>query len=209
MEIFFDALVQGRAAADEIAYATAESGVDGTKDELAEIERRMIAYPTVRFDQIIRRVAHPFAALVETALDATVQQFPQSGHAYHPCHIAVFDRARKFFARQFGQVGDLRAARERGQKAGGEFERVMQREDGEHAVLRRHVEDGGEHRDHAREILVREHDGFRLAGRARSEDERGRRLRVNLRRQKRKPLVFDLLRRQREYLFKTPDARRL
>jgi hypothetical protein len=105
-------------------------------------------------------------------------------------------------------VSDLRAAREGRQEAGGKFKRVMKGQDGEHAVPRRHVEDGGQHRDHAGEILVRQHDAFGLARRARSEDERGGRLRVDFRGQEGDALVLDLLRRQREDFLETPEARR-
>jgi hypothetical protein len=99
--------------------------VDGPEDDLAEVERGVVAEPRVGADQALGRVADPPAPLAQPALDPAVQQLPQRGHADHAGDVPVLNGARQFFARQLGQVGDLRAARERGQKAGREFEGVV------------------------------------------------------------------------------------
>src|SRR5207248_9917178 len=119
-------------------------------DYLAEVEGRLVAQPTVEAHQGLRGIADPLATLAQSRHDAAVQKLPERGNADHARYVSVLDCAREFFAVEFGEVGYLRAAADGRQKSRRELERVVERENGEHAVARVHLEDGGEHRDHVR-----------------------------------------------------------
>ena len=110
VKISLDLFIQGRAATDQVAYAPAETCVDRAEDDLTEIERRVIAQPTVGRHQRVRDLSDPLAALAQTIHDAPVQQFPQRWHANHAGDVSVLDRTCEFFAGQLRQICDLRAA---------------------------------------------------------------------------------------------------
>ena len=127
--------------------------------------------------------------LAKPRLDPAVKHFPQRGNADHAGDVAVLDRSRQLLGGQLVEIRDLRSVRERRQKAGRKFERVMHRQHGQNAVRDVHIEHAREHRDHVRKILVREHHGLWRAGRAGSKDQRRDRIRKDLWREAR-PLRF-------------------
>src|SRR5437870_11823947 len=103
-------VIQGRATANEIAYAPAQDLVNRIEESLPEIQRRVVAQPRVELHHQVGHFANPLAAFVQTILDSSMQQLPKRGHADHPGDVAVLNRFREMVARQLGQVSDLRAA---------------------------------------------------------------------------------------------------
>ena len=115
--------------------------MDRIEEKLAKVQRRLITQPRVEFDQQVGSFADPLTAIMQAVLDTAMQQFPQRRYADHARNMAVLDCFCEMLAAQFGQVSDLRATAQRREKAGREFERVMQRQDRQYAVTRVHIED--------------------------------------------------------------------
>ena len=67
--------------------------MDREKDDRAEVERRVVAYPGVKFDDVVRQIGDPIAFLTKPRFDTPVQHFPQCGDTDETRHMAVFDRA--------------------------------------------------------------------------------------------------------------------
>src|SRR5205085_1707946 len=103
VHVALDLLVERGAAADEVAYLTAEACVNRAEDYLAEVEGRLVAQPTVEAHQGLRGIADPLAVVAQSRHDAAVQKLPKRGNADHARYVSVLDCAREFFAVEFGE----------------------------------------------------------------------------------------------------------
>src|SRR5262245_9348968 len=103
MKVALNLFAQCGATADEIANAPAETFVNRIEQDLPEVQRRLIAQPGIQVHQVVSSFANPVAALVETILDATMQQFPKRGNTDHSGYVAVLNRLRKRVTRELGQ----------------------------------------------------------------------------------------------------------
>ena len=142
---------------------------------------------------------------MQAVMNPPVQQFPKRRNADHAGDVAVLDRFRQIFTRQFIEVSDLSAATQRRKKTGREFKSMMQRQNRQHSIAGIHVKDRRKHRDHAGEIAMRQHDAFWSAGSARGEDERSHGLRGYAFWQKRDALVLGLFIRQFKHFIECPN----
>ena len=79
-----------------------------------------------------------------------MQQFPERRDTNHARHVSILDSFREGIAGEIGQVSNLRAAAERGQKSSRKFKRMVKRKHRQHSIFRGHIENGGKHRNHAR-----------------------------------------------------------
>src|SRR6185369_8199485 len=128
VKVTLNLFAQCGAAADEIANAPAESFVNRIEQDLAKVQRCLIAQPGVCIYQVVGSFADPVAAFVVTILDTAVQEFPKRGNADHAGDVTVLDCLRECVTRELGQVRNLRAATEWCQKACRELECVMKRQ---------------------------------------------------------------------------------
>ena len=99
-----------------------------------------------------------------------------AGHADDRGDVPLLERAGDRVAGQLGQVGDLRAVRQRHQQAGRELEGVVQRQHRQHPVVDAELEDLRQLGHHEGEVAVGQHHPLGLAGRPRGEDQRRERV---------------------------------
>ena len=72
LKITLHFFIQRRTATDEVTDAPAHAFVNRIEEELAKIQRRLVAQPRVEFDQQVSTLCHQLAAIVQTILDAAV-----------------------------------------------------------------------------------------------------------------------------------------
>ena len=73
--------------------------MDREKDDRTEIERRIVADPGIKLDDVVRQVGDPVAAFAQARLDAAMEHLPERGNADHAGHVAVLDRVREVLGR--------------------------------------------------------------------------------------------------------------
>src|SRR5205085_9950130 len=100
MQIFLHLLRQRRAARDQVSHLSAHSLMDREKDDRAEIERRVVAYPGVELDHVVGEIGDPIAAFSESRFDTAVQHFPQRRNADHACNMPVLNGFREILGGQ-------------------------------------------------------------------------------------------------------------
>ena len=116
---------QRRAARDEVADAPAEALVNGQEHEHAEIDLRARAQLVVRRHEALHEGLEHGRLLGEALHEAAAHELPQRGHAHDGGDAALLERAADGVARELGEVGDLRAVRERHEQARRELEGVV------------------------------------------------------------------------------------
>src|SRR4029079_1919869 len=99
--------VESRSAADEITNAATHAFVNRIEQQLAEVQRGLVAQPGIESHQQVSGFADQLAAMLQARFDAAVQQFPKRGHAYHPGNVSVLDGLGQMFTAQFRQISDL------------------------------------------------------------------------------------------------------
>src|SRR5213079_1990851 len=77
VQILLHLLAQGRSARDQITHLPAHSLMDREKDDRPKIEWRVVAYPRVELDNIVRQVRDPISAFAEARLDTPMEHFPE------------------------------------------------------------------------------------------------------------------------------------
>ena len=118
MKIALHFLIQRRAAANKIANATTHAFVNRIEQNLAKIQRRLVAQPGIEPHQQICGLANPLISFVQAILDASMEQLPKRRHAHHSRDVAILNCLGQMFTAKFRQISDLRAATKRRQKSG-------------------------------------------------------------------------------------------
>ncbi len=140
--------------------------MDRQKQQGPQVERCLFPQQIVRVDGGGHDLFELLRLVREAAQDAPFQEVPERGNADDTAHVTSAKLAVEALTRDFGQISDLRATTERQKKARRELERVMERQNAQHAVFMREVVDREKLRDETREVPVREHHAFRIPGRA-------------------------------------------
>ena len=73
MKVALYLFTQRRAAANEVTNASTQTFVDGIENDLAKIQRRLVAQPGVSANEIIGSLTNPITPFVEPIFDATMQ----------------------------------------------------------------------------------------------------------------------------------------
>ena len=162
-------------AADQIADPAPQRGVHRQEDRGADVDSGVLPEEVRRVNQRGGEVLRPRRPIRERRQDAPPQEIPEGGHPHDAGGVSLLEFLVDGLGADLLQIGDLGTPGERQQEAGGELERMVERQDAERAVLLADVVDRRQFGDQRGEVAVRQHHPLGRAGGSGGEEDGGQR----------------------------------